>query len=108
MGDFYAASGHDGPIELFEYNWGQVSIYRAENDVSSEGGREKGQPDVAPKLFKLDAKTFVTMMKDHGDSYADVVKVDIEGSEYSFMQDIFDRMGCPPIGQITLEYHHFS
>jgi len=107
---FFAASGQDGPLELYEYNWDQVSIYRAEDDVSRDAVKARGgKKDVEPpRAFSLEAKTLGTMMKDHGDTYVDFLKIDIEGSEYTFMQDIFDRMGCPPVGQIALEYHHFS
>jgi len=99
------AGGSDDSIELYEYSWDQVSIYKAENDLTK---RPAGAPDQAPKAFNLPVKTLETMMRDNGDSYIDVLKVDIEGSEYLFLQDIFDRMGCPPVGQIQMEWHAFS
>jgi len=99
------AGGTDGNIQLYEYNWQQVSIYRAENDVTA---RPKSEPDVPPQAFNLPVKTLRTMMLENGDSYIDVLKVDVEGSEYLFLQDMFDRMGCPPVGQLQLEWHHFS
>ena len=36
------------------------------------------------------------------------MKMDVEGSEYLILQDAFDRMGCPPIDQLAIEFHHFS
>jgi len=99
------AGGEDGNVQLYEYSWQQVAIYKAEDDHTA---RPKDSADVAPKAFNLPVKTLHTMMKDNGDSYIDILKIDIEGSEYLFMQDIFDRMGCPPVGQIQLEWHHFS
>lgn len=87
-----------------------VSIYRAEEDVSRATGRGNlvNSIDISPKSFQLAAKTLPTMLKDNGDSYVDFMKIDIEGSEYMFIQDAFDRMGCPPVGQLMFEYHHFS
>ena len=40
----------------------------------------------------------------------DVLKVDVEGSEYAFLENLLDSSnGCPAfISQITLEWHHFS
>jgi len=103
----YGAGGTDGPFKLFEYSWGQASIYLPERDLTLYPQGEP-VPDVPPRELKVEAKTLPTMMRDNGDSYIDVMKIDIEGSEFMFLQDIFDRMGCPPVGQITLEWHHFS
>jgi FkbM family methyltransferase len=101
-----AAGGQDGPLELFEYNWQQVSIVKEEHDHTRPNwNKEKFHEQ---KSFHVQAKTFPTMLQEHGDTKINVLKVDIEGSEYMLMQDIFDRMGCPPVGQITMEYHHFS
>merc|ERR1719456_2006800 len=101
----YAASGMDGPLELFEYNWQQVSIVKGETDLTRPVPEERYPNQHA---FTLEGKTLLTMMKDHGDTFIDVLKMDIEGSEYTVLQDVFDRMGCPPARQITLEYHNFD
>jgi len=105
--DFHnvGAGGMDGPLTLYEYNWNQVSIFHAENDHTQRGG---DQPDLPPKRFSLDALTLPTMMRNNKDNYIDVLKLDIEGSEYVFLQDMFDRLGCPPVGQFALEWHAFS
>lgn len=101
-----AAGGQDGPLELFQYNWQQVSIVKEERDLTRK--IEKPTQTQEQQSFDVQAHTFPTMLQENGDTYADVMKIDIEGSEYMFLQDIFDRMGCPPVGQITIEYHHFS
>jgi hypothetical protein len=40
----------------------------------------------------------------------DILKIDVEGSEYSFLENMLDSMGgCPDfIGQIALEWHHMN
>jgi len=100
-----AAGGQDGPFRLFEYDWNQVSIVHAENDISK---RAEGTIDKPPKEFQMEARTFATMLKEHGDKYVDMLKLDIEGSEFIFLEEMFDKYGCPPVGQLTVEWHHFN
>lgn len=100
-----AAGGQDGPFKLYEYDWNQVSIVHAENDLTK---RPAGTPDKPPKEFQMEARTFGTMLKKHGDNYVDMLKLDIEGSEFIFLEEMFDKYGCPPVGQLTVEWHHFN
>ena len=53
-------------------------------------------------------KTLPTIMKELGHKRVHVLKIDVEGSEWLFLEDMFDRMGCPPVDQITVEFHHFD
>eukprot|EP00747_Dinoflagellata_sp_TGD_P186251 gnl/TRDRNA2_/TRDRNA2_43183_c0_seq1.p1 gnl/TRDRNA2_/TRDRNA2_43183_c0~~gnl/TRDRNA2_/TRDRNA2_43183_c0_seq1.p1 ORF type:complete len:450 (-),score=78.82 gnl/TRDRNA2_/TRDRNA2_43183_c0_seq1:129-1478(-) len=101
----FAAGGTDGPLELFQYNWQQVSIVQEEIDHTRQEEKHRTPVQLS---FDVEAKTLPTMLKDNSDKFIDVLKIDIEGSEYMFLQDIFDRMGCPPARQITVEWHHFS
>merc|ERR1719389_1493476 len=71
-----AAGGQDGPLELFEYNWQQVSIVKEEHDHTRPNwNKEKfhGQ-----KSFNVQSKTFPAMLKENGDTKVNVLKVDIE------------------------------
>merc|ERR1719188_444544 len=70
--------------------------------------RPEAEQGPGQRSAHVQSKTFPAMLKENGDTKVNVLKVDIEGSEYMFLQDVFDRMGCPPAGQITVEYHHFS
>merc|ERR1712070_1320622 len=40
--------------------------------------------------------------------HVDIMKIDVEGSEYALLEQMFDTYGCPPTDQITLEWHHFT
>lgn len=63
------------------------------------------------KHIKLPVKTLPTIVKElgHVGRKIDVLKVDVEGSEYALLEHLFDTYGCPDfIEQLTLEWHHFS
>jgi len=112
----YGAGGTDGVVTLKEYNWGQVSILRYNSwQFDCEGkdeGSNCGTKFRDSKSFNLDVKTLPTIMKElgHEGRTIDVLKVDVEGSEYAFLENLLDSTnGCPAfINQITLEWHHFS
>lgn len=102
----YGAGGIDGNIDLFEYDWGQVAIVKADWLENNSG---KFVP-TSPSLLKLPVKRLSTIMKQMGDEgkTIDVLKLDIEGSEFPLLQDIFDNAGCPPARQLIVEWHHFG
>ena len=85
-------------LRLFEYNWGQVSVIKWKAAPGKSG----------PKTFNLAVKTLPTIMQELGHERVHVLKVDVEGSEWLFLEDMFDRMGCPPVDQLTVEFHHFD
>lgn len=110
----YGAGGNDGDIVLKEYNWGQVSILRY---PSWTVRCKEGDPNCdlewhESKDFKLPVKTLPTIMKElgHEGRSIDILKIDVEGSEYAFLEQLLDTNGgCPDfIKQMTLEWHHFS
>lgn len=55
---------------------------------------------------KLKTKTLETLMLENNIDYIDILKVDIEGSEYDVMPSISDET-YSKIGQITIEFHDF-
>jgi len=108
----YGAGGEDGNAHLLEYNWGQVSIIEygyyfprkpKNDDEYPPKGVYAGQ-----RQYKLPVKTLRTVMKELKHTSIDFLKLDIEGSEYLFLEDIFDTIGCPQVDQLHLEWHHFS
>lgn len=89
-----AAGGYDGDLKLFAYNWQQISTFRATPDTQK-----------LQKEFIVPSKTLAKMMEDHGDSHIDVLKVDIEGSEFPFLIAVFDKGNCPPVEHLLIEWH---
>jgi hypothetical protein len=50
---------------------------------------------------QLPVRTLSTLMKSLGHTHLSVLKLDVEGSEYAFLNEALDY-GCPPVDQITL------
>lgn len=87
-----AATEKEGTLEMFTYNWDQVSTVRALE------GQDKQQK------LEVPAKSYSAMLKDNGDTHIDIMKVDIEGSEFAFLKGMFDQ-GCPQIEHLLFEWH---
>lgn len=116
----YGAGGIDGDLTLKEYDWGQVSIIRYPDhtvDCSQYDPSKKGQGGGCrlkntgrQKSFTLPVKTLPTIIKElgHEGRTIDVMKVDVEGSEFAFLENMFDATGgCPDfIEQLAIEWHH--
>lgn len=111
----YGAGGKDGMLTLHEYNWGQVSIIRYPNmylDCTNTTADDRlcRSHDVEQKRFHVPVKTLPTIRKElgHFNRNIDILKVDVEGSEYMFLQQAFDTQGgCPDyVDQLSLEWHH--
>lgn len=102
-------------MPLYAYNWGQVSIIQNPayiNGSTCNGYEETSQcqivyPGGQQKVFQLPVKTIPSIMAELGHNWVDVIKVDVEGSEYALMENMFDVLGCPPCNQFTVEWHHF-
>lgn len=101
-----------GAIKLYEYNWGQVSIIQNPAHLNASNCDGKTCQIVYPankqKSFDLKVKTLPSIMKQLKHKYVDIIKVDVEGSEYALMENMFDVLGCPPCDQFTVEWHHFT
>ena len=130
----YGAGGEDGNVYLSKYNWQQVSIMRADpyrwcvNNTHAGCGAGTRPPgdagdglgthsDVRPwtwtplraqQRLRLPVKTLPTMMQELGHHRITILKVDIEGSEYLFLQQMLDSGICRRVDQLVLEWHHFS
>jgi len=100
----YGGGAIDGNIKLFEYGWQQVSMFRPYPD------REHGTPQITGEL-KLPVRRVPSLMKEFGHKYVDVLKIDVEGSEYAILHDIIDTFGPTgdlPFDHILVEWHNFG
>jgi len=114
----FGAGGVDDTVTLYKYNWEQVSQIRLpmytdkwrclNPDIKDCGAKvPEGGNNNPEEMFSLPVRTLPSIMAELGHSHIDILKIDVEGSEYSLLEQLFDTYGCPPIEQITLEWHHF-
>eukprot|EP00884_Botryococcus_braunii_P008595 jgi/Botrbrau1/17737/Bobra.0127s0002.1 len=52
-------------------------------------------------------KRLGTIMQELGHTWVDVLKVDIEGSEWDFLEDILAQPGPVPFTQLQIEFHYY-
>ena len=106
------AAGHDGMLELREYDWGQVSIIQFPTrllDLTRCVG-----PDCEFTVFnkqgsfEIPVKTLATIMKELGHQRINLLKVDVEGGEFTFLEKMIDDLSCRQVDQLTMEWHHYD
>ena len=47
-------------------------------------------------------------MKEFGHDHIDMLKIDVEGSEYRMLEGLIDSGMCDKIYQMSLEWHHYG
>ncbi len=106
------AGGKDGNVVLREYDWGQVSIiefpYRVINTTDCNNGHCKFSFHQKQKEFSIPVKTLKTVMKEHNHKRVSLLKLDVEGSEYQFLEAMIDDHSCKKVDQLVLEWHHYD
>jgi len=106
------AAGHDGMLELREYDWGQVSIIefptRVVDVTRCQGQNCKYTFHEKQGSFNIPVKTLATVMKELGHHRINLLKVDVEGGEYTFLEKMIDDLSCRRVDQITMEWHHYN
>jgi FkbM family methyltransferase len=107
------AGGIDGKVVLREYDWGQVSIIefptRVIDTTNCNGaGACKYTFHEQQKSFEIPVQTLRTAMKEHGHSRVSLLKLDVEGSEYAFLETMIDDLSCRKVDQLVLEWHHYD
>eukprot|EP00037_Helgoeca_nana_P017474 m.165644 g.165644 ORF g.165644 m.165644 type:complete len:422 (-) comp24007_c1_seq1:318-1583(-) len=128
----YGGGGIDGEVELGTYDWGQVSILRyppytvdcveerKRFEAAKANAKAAGHGPPNPFSFRckivpshqaktpLPVKTLKTVMAELGHTRLDVLKLDIEGSEFAFLEQAIDTSSLWGVAQLTLEWHHFT
>ena len=110
------AGGHDGEVELRAYNWGQVSILRAPDHHLSRTRLAECTISECPTYVSatgqekhaLKVRTLASIMNELGHDHVDVLKVDVEGSEYLFLERALDDGVLSKVSQLTVEWHHMG
>ena len=107
------AGGVDGTLTLREYDWDQVSILEFPlrvvntNDCNSKGmcrynfHKKQG-------THQIPVTTLQTVMKQLHHDRITLLKLDVEGSEYMFLEKMIDDLSCRNVDQLTLEWHHYD
>jgi len=86
-------AGHDGPAAFYPpANPGHVS------HTVVPGGASAGAP------IRVEMKRVRTLMRELGHRRIDVLKMDIEGSEYEVLEDVL--ASDVDVGQLLVEFHH--
>jgi len=111
----FGAGGVNGEVTLNEYDWGQVSILRNPrtikrncNDDPKALHCQVNKDTVTRKSFQLPVRTLGSIMKELGHTHIDMLKIDVEGSEYMFLEEALDEGTMRKVDQMTIEWHHFD
>lgn len=113
----FGAGGVNGHVTLQEYNWNQVSILRVPHFIkncSAEQLHSSRTDERCPTVwtgrrsFTLPVRTLGKIMHQLGHSRIDVLKVDVEGSEYAFLEEALDSGAIAAVQQLALEWHHYA
>ncbi len=109
----YGGGGADEEITLREYNWNQVSIYSYPTSVVAnprdcKNGSCRLQRFPKQKLHQLPVRSVDSLMKEFGHDHVDILKIDVEGSEYRILEGLIESGACQRVHQIPLEWHHYD
>lgn len=99
------SSFHFNPLGIADYD-GEAKFYLPENDeyVSCTTYNRWGYDENKKKPLVVEMKKLSTLMKENGHSHIDLLKIDIEGSEYAVIDDILKEK--IDVVQICVEVHH--
>ena len=107
------AGGVDGTLTLREYDWDQVSILefplRVVNpDDCNSKGMCRYNFHKKQGTHQIPVTTLQTVMKQLHHDRITLLKLDVEGSEYMFLEKMIDDLSCRNVDQLTLEWHHYD
>ncbi len=97
------------PSEFIFHPWGLAvqsgpqTFYLPKDDRGVSGSREMNHAVDAQKSIEVDMKSLPDLMNLMGHSHIDLLKIDIEGSEYEVIKDVLNR--SITINQLLIEFH---
>lgn len=96
---------HFNSVGIADYD-GTTKFYLPENDeyVSCSTYNRWGYDENKKKPIVVDVRKLSTLMKENGHTRIDLLKMDVEGSEYAVIDNIIDEK--IDICQICVEVHH--
>jgi FkbM family methyltransferase len=109
----YGAGGADEKITLREYNWDQITIYHYPESVldptnCTDDGHCRYKRFPVQAQHRLPVRSVESLMKEFDHDHIDILKLDIEGSEYQVLESLIQSGACRRINQIVLEWHHYD
>lgn len=93
----WAAAGKDGSLRLYR----RVNTRGKSSSVMWTAGADAGD---AADFIDAPAYTIHTMMQKLGHEQVDLLKMDVEGAEYSILDGLKNAVSLPK--QLLVEYHH--
>ena len=107
------AGGIDGKVVLREYDWGQVSIIEfpirvINTNACDTNGKCKYTFHNRQEGFAIPVKTLKTILEEQKHKRVSLLKLDVEGSEYAFLETMIDDLSCRKVDQLVLEWHHYD
>lgn len=64
----------------------------------------QNRPETKDQAYKVEVKSLKTIMEELGHRHIDLIKMDVEGTEYQVIDDMQSKNIRP--GQILIEFHH--
>lgn len=109
----YGAGGADETVTLYEYNWDQVTILKYPDLVvdptnCDENDACKYKRFTVQAEHSLPVRSLPSIMAELGHKKVTIVKLDVEGSEYRFLETMITSGACLNVDQLTLEWHHYD
>jgi FkbM family methyltransferase len=109
----YGAGNQDEVITLREYNWDQVTIYSYPQRVldatnCTPSGQCRYKKFTPQRKHKLPVRSIESIMREYKHSHIDILKLDIEGSEYRVLESLIASGVCRKVNQLLVEWHHYD
>lgn len=87
-------------------NDGECQLYLADGPPSVDSHSVIAKPDADPTSITVPMKSMSTIMQTLGHTHIDILKMDVEGSEWSIIPDIISR--GVEVYQLLVEFHHLE
>ena len=98
---------NDNRFNFFEWglsNRDEIGEFHLPSDDANVSGSLNSWSGVGGETIKVVLKTIPSIMRELNHSYIDILKMDIEGSEFDVIDSLFDNNDIK-IGQICVEIH---